>query len=368
MATKPTTLPRWAEDTGGNQVNISTPPSGKQDVGWLTAEKPPSQWFNYLFNLIYRWCAYLRDGIFVGEAGEPGITVTGGSGDEIGAVVTGSGAGVGATITGGATGGGATITAGGGNNNGLTVTGSGTEKAILATGGGSSGTAVRAIAGAPNGSAVDASASGTGVTLFAESTGAGDAMEADASAGSGNALVVTGNASAPAVTVAAGAGQNAAQLTGGAGAAGATVANGTAATGGTRQDALTLTNGDLNLSGVTAPTSTTAITNRLTPANLVKAYASITTTGATFAGTVDGGFNVASATRTDATHLRVTFGAAMANTNYVVLAINQSVAKFVIASTRNASYVELVACDADGVPDTIDGNTWVWTVMVIGAQ
>ena len=52
---RPTALPRWA-NVGGDIVE---PPSAKKDTGWVSAERPPAQFFNFLLNLIYQWLAYL---------------------------------------------------------------------------------------------------------------------------------------------------------------------------------------------------------------------------------------------------------------------------------------------------------------------
>lgn len=100
------------------------------------------------------------------------------------------------------------------------------------------------------------------------------------------------------------------------------VSAGTAATGGTRKDALSLTNGDLDLSGVAYPTSTTAIANRVTPMNIPKAWVRVTLTGGNggnFSISVVSGFNITSATRTTAQTFTVTFASGFANTNYAVL-------------------------------------------------
>lgn len=56
-ASKPGTLPRWA-DVGGNIVN---PPSGKKDVGWVAAEAPSDGYWNWFNNLTYQWAAWLND-------------------------------------------------------------------------------------------------------------------------------------------------------------------------------------------------------------------------------------------------------------------------------------------------------------------
>lgn len=53
---QPTELPRWA-DVGGDIVE---PNSAKKDVGWVSAERPPAQYFNWILNLIYQWIEWLR--------------------------------------------------------------------------------------------------------------------------------------------------------------------------------------------------------------------------------------------------------------------------------------------------------------------
>ena len=63
MSTKPTSLPRWADVSG----DIVEPTSGKKDVGWVSDEEPPAQYFNWLLNLIYLWTRYLSDGVFDGD-------------------------------------------------------------------------------------------------------------------------------------------------------------------------------------------------------------------------------------------------------------------------------------------------------------
>lgn len=96
--------------------------------------------------------------------------------------------------------------------------------------------------------------------------------------------------------------------------------NATAATGGTRKDAVLLANGDLSLSGVTYPDSTTGVSNRLTPSNVPKLWTNVTITNATpFVPSVTTGFNVASVSRVDSTTMRVTIADDMANANYAVI-------------------------------------------------
>lgn len=56
--TKPNALPLWA--TGG-MAQIVVPSPAKILLGWII-EKPPFQFFNYLFNLIGQWIAWHDQG------------------------------------------------------------------------------------------------------------------------------------------------------------------------------------------------------------------------------------------------------------------------------------------------------------------
>lgn len=55
MGAKPSTLPRWANVGGA----IVVPSSGKLDVGWVSAERPPAQYLNWYQNLVYLWVVFL---------------------------------------------------------------------------------------------------------------------------------------------------------------------------------------------------------------------------------------------------------------------------------------------------------------------
>lgn len=63
MASKPASVPRWA-NVGGDIVE---PTSGKKDVGWAAAERPPNSYMNWLQNLAYQWLLYLNDGALSGN-------------------------------------------------------------------------------------------------------------------------------------------------------------------------------------------------------------------------------------------------------------------------------------------------------------
>ena len=54
---KPTKQPEWISD---NTTNITEPPQGKKDIGWIPAEEPPAQFHNWLWNIIYQWTNYIE--------------------------------------------------------------------------------------------------------------------------------------------------------------------------------------------------------------------------------------------------------------------------------------------------------------------
>lgn len=200
-----------------------------------------------------------------------GLTVTQQAGDAVAITATGTDSGAGIVTTGGDTGSG-----------------------IIATGGAISGTG-GVFTGTGDGFGVNGTGSGTGYGVVGTGgpTGVGGAFIGGAS----GAIGVTG----------AGTGTS----------AGASFSNGTNATGGTRQDAVTLTNGDLDMSGVAYPTSTTTVTNRLTPANIAKAWGFLATNGAG-AVSVSDGFNINSVA-ISGTEVVVTLTTAMANATFAVV-------------------------------------------------
>lgn len=57
----------WATATGA----VAEPPAGQKVSGWLAKQKPPATWFNWLFNKLGLWTAYLHADISTGrEAGQ----------------------------------------------------------------------------------------------------------------------------------------------------------------------------------------------------------------------------------------------------------------------------------------------------------
>ena len=62
-------LPLW--DT--NEVNVTEPEAGRQSDGWVITggipEKPPVEWHNYMWNLVYKWIkAFNKQGIVEWDA------------------------------------------------------------------------------------------------------------------------------------------------------------------------------------------------------------------------------------------------------------------------------------------------------------
>jgi hypothetical protein len=153
---------------------------------------------------------------------------------------------------------------------------------------------------------------------------------------------------------------------GGTGAGGYFV-NGTAATGGTRRSALVLGNGDLTFFGVTNPTSTSAISNTITPMSFPKAWGKLDTGGGSVA--VDNGqaLNVASVSCPGAGIVRVTLASAMANDDYAVIA-NSSSSRVLGANPISTTVFEIDAQDhAAGAVDLCAG-AYTISFVVYGAQ
>lgn len=59
MAYKPDWTTYWGDDI--DPEDIETPPMAKAEAGWSQYEKPPYQWFNYLFALIELWLKFLEE-------------------------------------------------------------------------------------------------------------------------------------------------------------------------------------------------------------------------------------------------------------------------------------------------------------------
>lgn len=206
-----------------------------------------------------------------------GLTAVGGSPNGMGVYALGAGNQPGGSFVGGSTSGIGVIAIGGTNGAGGQFTGVGAAAGITAVGGTTSGSGIAATGGAPNGAGIRGQGTGSGAGIYA-----------------------IGGASGPAILATAP----------------------SASTSTTRFDNITSSNGDISLDGTVAAASTTAIKNRITPTNLVKAWANITIVGAT--ATIDDGFNVASIATSSAgppqtNTLDITFAAPFASASYGVV-------------------------------------------------
>lgn len=56
-------LPQWNE----NETNIIDPPPTYKTDGWGLTEKPPSQYFNWFMNLVYKWVDWIEERRLVNE-------------------------------------------------------------------------------------------------------------------------------------------------------------------------------------------------------------------------------------------------------------------------------------------------------------
>lgn len=69
----PDKLPRWADDGG-----VATEPSeGKKDTGWISLERPPADYFNWILLKSYQWLNYfkLRLAATIGWAADTTLTL-----------------------------------------------------------------------------------------------------------------------------------------------------------------------------------------------------------------------------------------------------------------------------------------------------
>lgn len=238
------------------------------------------------------------------------------------------------------------------NVRGLSATGNGNAAGVNAFGGTTSGAGISAAGGAPNGLGLQAEGAGTGIGVVAiggSFAAAGVHATGGASGVGGNGVVAVGQAQASGVDATGGAtngtgvvgragggtgigvagrgsGSGAGVFGwGGATGVGVLAQAGTDATGPTRSVAVQLTNGDIDLDSVVDPDSNTALTNRITPKNVLKAWGTIGISAATV--TVDDGVNITggavSTNLGGAAHggdtIDITFASAFANSNYAVV-------------------------------------------------
>lgn len=249
------------------------------------------------------------------------------------------------------------------NAAGITTTGNGTAAGATSTGGATNGNGGNFAAGGSspgaNGDPASAGVTGTG-------SGAGDGVGGFGGASNGSGVFGMGGATNGIGVSGNGAGTG----------AGGNFSNGTAATSGTRQDALILTNGDIKLDGVVNPASTTAIKNRLTPKNIIKAWGFLTVTGS--GGTsatcvVTDGFNLASCSSPAVRLVDVTMASALANTNFAVTAMSdtagcihaQNVSE---QGNQRSTTVAGIFSGSDLAGFWSNGQVCTLSVIIIGAQ
>ncbi len=130
---------------------------------------------------------------------------------------------------------------------------------------------------------------------------------------------------------------------GGSGGAGVIGIAGTAASGGTRQTAVAAQQGDLTFTSVVDVTSTTSLTNTLTPKNVVKAWAYITTTGGG-AIAVSDAFNITSVGLSSG-EILVTFAGDFALANFACTVTGESDVSFVSVHDRTTGSIKIRRTD-----------------------
>lgn len=229
----------------------------------------------------------------------------------------------------------------------LTVTGAATLSSTLAVTGASTLTGAATLSStlAVTG-AITAAAGGTVTQSTADTAG-----WTSTGNGTGRGGVFTGGATGIGVSG-----------TGGGTAAGGTFANGTASDATNARVALAVTNGNIDLNGVTAQNSNIGLQNKLSPMNLVKAWALITTNGLG-AATVTAGFNVDSASISSG-KLRVAFAHGFSTANYCAVAtMGSSTPGDIAQSNPTAAYIEIHGINTSGA--AIDFSTEIRVVHVV---
>jgi hypothetical protein len=119
--------------------------------------------------------------------------------------------------------------------------------------------------------------------------------------------------------------------------------------------------GYVDVSHATNPPTTTAFTNRLTPNNIIKAWAHVFVNGAD-AVTVSDAFNITSITYSNSPfRLTVTMASAMAGTNYGALGIGDSTSPAIGTLSVTSSTIFALVCNS-----SLRGGGM--TILVLGAQ
>jgi hypothetical protein len=256
---------------------------------------------------------------FGGTTSGRGISASGGAPNGVGINAQGAGTGDGIVATGGASAGRGISATGGTGGIGVSALGNGSSPGVNSTGGATSGTGVIGTGGAPNGNGVIANGTGAGAGLAA---------------------------------------------IGGATGAGLIASPGSGATGAVRTTSVWANNGDISMVGTANPDTTTAITNALTPKNIIKAWGTIDIDPGNATATLVDGFNISgialSNNNWNAANvhgfdtLDVTFAAPFASANYAVTVGGRAdkCTPFVYLPTTSASQVSFNFLYSKSFPTT----------------
>jgi hypothetical protein len=210
---------------------------------------------------------------------------------------------------------GATLTQATTNAAAITATGNGTAAGVTSTGGSGGGSGVSGTGGATSGTGVigtGGSTNGKGGAFTGTGTGvgvSGTGGTSNAAGGSfvggvtnGHGVIATGTGTGYGVSaagaygiVATAAVSDGIWATGGPGEPGGRFTAGTTATASAPESALVLTNGYMNLQGTANPNSNVGFISKVTPKNIIKAWARFTLDSST-TPTLNDGFNISSVT------------------------------------------------------------------------
>ncbi len=390
------TLPRWASTVTADPARVVNPPSGKKDVGFDVAEKPPAQWLNWLLYNAYSWLLWLDsyetephtwtrtqtfgEGIScsntlintravyaIGNGTAEGVYGVGGSGGGHGCIGEGTGAGTygvfgrglvagvtgvrgeggsgspGGSFLGGAGGIGLQATGGTGNSAGLAGQGSGNGVGVSGVGG-VTGDGGDFRGGTTSGTGCTVTGGGSsGIGLLATGGGAnGNAIEAVAP-GSGLALKATGAISTNDSVY-----------------ADVVLRAGTSST-------CTMRSNRVEFDGVTHPASNASIKHQVRPINTPRVWATISTDGAGNASVLDGAGVAGVAI--SGTAIVVTFTDAFTDNKYAVLvsgydgSVPTGTPKFGVYQPNNTTTTAEIACVSD--PATVVLTLYL---LVLGRQ
>lgn len=256
----------------------------------------------------------------------------------------------------------------GSNSPGIAGQGRGTGAGLLGTGGAFGGSGAILTGGADGGVGLIASGNGTGPGIASTggaTNGAGGTFAGGADGGVGLAATGGGNGSPAGATLTGGLPNGVGLTATGAGTGrGATFTPGTAATGGAPTYAVTLASGHLQFSPAVNPTSTTGVTNTLTPKAVAKAWARVTTTGGgSTSVTVNDGLNVDSA-NASGSNLNIVMADDLTSTNCAAFIVPETVP---VACSMNCISGSIAQAQCSGINFQADASS-SFSVVVFGVQ